>query len=171
MYFEYVQLGIEPKQQKVLDNLCKALQQKPEMKMELIQETNLEDEASVIAVNETKKRYLQLSAGGSMTAEIKIRLDSLPETDSLFVKFVNQQVAGQTDLHSTEEKCVRIMGKESLNKWVAEVMERRTQVVANYLRTEKQLPDNRYTIINAKSDMQLQPSASPKYIIHLLAAE
>jgi hypothetical protein len=50
-------------------------------------------------------------------------------------------------------------------------MERRNQAVANYLRTEKQLPDSRYTIINAKPDMQLQRSASPKYIIQLLAAE
>ncbi len=171
VYFEYVQLGIESKQQKVLDNLCKVLQQKPEMKMELIQETNLEDEASIIAVNETKKKYLQMPAGGVMTAEIKFRLDSLLETDSLFVNFVNQRVTGQTDLHSTEEKCVRIMGKESLNKWVAEVMERRNQAVANYLRTEKQLPNSRYIINNAKPDMQLQRSAPPKYIINLLAAE
>jgi hypothetical protein len=106
-----------------------------------------------------------------MTAEIKACLDSLPETDSLFVKFVNQRVTGQTDLHSTEEKCVRIMGKESLSKWVAEVMERRNQAVANYLRTEKQLPDTRYVINNAKPDMQLQRSAPPKYIINLSAGE
>lgn len=171
VYFEYVQLGIEPKQRKVLDNLCKVLQQKPEMKMELIQETNLEDEASVLAVNETKKKYLQLPAGGAMTAEVKARLDSLPETDSLFVKFVNQRISGQTDLHSTEEKCVRIIGKESLSKWVAEVMERRNQAVANYLRTEKQLPDNRYVIKNAKPDMQLQRSAPLKYLINLSAGE
>lgn len=171
VYFEYVQLGIENKQRKVLDNLCKVLQQKPEMKMELIQETNLEDEASVIAVNETKKKYLQLPAGGVMTAAIKARLDSLPESDSLFVKFVNQRVSGQTDLHSTEEKCVRIIGKESLQQWVSEVMERRNQAVNNYLRTEKQLPENRYVIKNAKPDMQLQRSAPPKYIINLSAAE
>ena len=171
VYFDYVQLGIEPKQQKVLDNLCKVLQQKAEMKMELIQETNLEDEASVIAVNETKKKYLQIPAGGVMTAEIKKRLDSLPDSDSSFVKFVNQRVTGQTDLHSTEEKCVRIMGKEALAKWVAEVMERRNQAVANYLRTEKQLPAQRFVIVNAKPDNQLQRSAPPKYVINLAASE
>jgi hypothetical protein len=63
------------------------------------------------------------------------------------------------------------MGKESLNKWVAEVMERRNQAVANYLRTEKQLPNSKYIIYNAKPDMQLQRSAPPKFIINLLAAE
>jgi len=49
------------------------------------------------------------------------------------------------------------------------VMERRNQAVENYLRTEKQLPDNRYMIKNAKPDMQLQRSAPPKYIINLSA--
>jgi hypothetical protein len=63
------------------------------------------------------------------------------------------------------------MGKESLSKWVAEVMERRNQAVVNYLRTEKQLPDTRYVIKNAKPDMQLQRSAPPKYLINLSAGE
>lgn len=168
VYFDYVQLGIEPKQKKVLDNLCKVLQQKQEMKMELIQETNLEDEAAVIAVSETKKKYLRMPAGGTLTEAIKQRLDSLAETDSLFVKYVNSLVTGQLDLHSTEEKCVRIMGKETLTKLVATVMERRNAAVVAYLQ-EKQLPATRYKISNAKPDMQLQRSAPPKYIIQLTA--
>lgn len=168
VYFDYVQLGIEPKQKRVLDNLCKVLQQKQEMTMELIQETNLEDEAAVIAVNETKKKYLKLSPGGALTAEIKQRLDSLPESDTLFVKYVNSLVSGQLDLHSTEEKCVRIIGKQTLSQLVAEVMQRRNAAVAAYL-GEKQLPAARYKIRNAKPDMQLQRSAPPKYIIQLAA--
>jgi hypothetical protein len=166
VYFDYVQLGIEAKQKRVLDNLCKVLQQKQEMNMELIQETNLEDEAAVIAVNETKKKYLKMSPGGSLSAEIKQRLDSLPETDTLFVKYVNSLVTGQLDLHSTEEKCMRIIGKETLSRQVSEVMQRRNAAVAAYLQ-EKQLPATRYKIRNAQPDMQLQRSAPPKYIIQL----
>jgi predicted transcriptional regulator len=136
------------------------------MNMELIQETNLEDEAAVIAVNETKKKYLKMSPGGSLSAEIKQRLDSLPETDTLFVKYVNSLVTGQLDLHSTEEKCMRIIGKETLSRQVSEVMQRRNAAVAAYLQ-EKQLPATRYKIRNAQPDMQLQRSAPPKYIIQL----
>jgi hypothetical protein len=168
VYFDYVQLGIEPKQKRILDNLCKVLQQKQEMTMELVQETNLEDESAVIAVNETKKKYLRLPAGGSLTAEIKQRLDSLPESDSLFVKFVNSLVSGQLDLHSTDEKCVRIIGKETLSRQVKEVMERRNAAIVAYL-AEKQLPATRYKIRNAQPDMQLQRSAPPKYIVQLAA--
>jgi hypothetical protein len=84
------------------------------------------------------------------------------------VKFVNSLVSGQLDLHSTDEKCVRIIGKETLSRQVKEVMERRNAAIVAYL-VEKQLPATRYKIRNAQPDMQLQRSAPPKYIVQLAA--
>ncbi|MEI5579349.1 hypothetical protein, partial [Streptomyces brasiliscabiei] len=44
MHFEYAQTTIQPNQQTILDRLAKAAANKPDLKVELVQVTNLQDD-------------------------------------------------------------------------------------------------------------------------------
>jgi hypothetical protein len=169
--FDYVQAGIQPSQQKVLDNLARVATEKPELKLELVQVTNRQDEAEAIAVYETKKAYLGIPEATPSNDAIKMRVDSLQNTDSLFVKYVEAKLKTNSSLESPGEKCVQLIGREKLEPMVTAVMAERNKVITDYLMVQKKIPADRLSVINTKEENQLQRSAPPKYIINVATKE
>jgi hypothetical protein len=172
IYFDYVQAGVQNDQKRALDQLAKVAANKPDLKIELVQVTNREDEAEVLALMEMKRQYLKLPADIEPGPELKKRTDSLRNTDSVFLRFLNTRLGTNNHpLQSVEEKCVLILGKDVLAGKVNASMERRNRLVSNYFNIDKQLPPDRFHIINARDSLQLQKSEPPKYLINVALKE
>lgn len=170
MQFEYTQTEILSNQQTVLDRLAKIAIDKPEIKIELTQVTNILDETEAIAVYQMKQKYLGISAAIS-PQELKHRTDSITNNDSLFVKYLVSKLPNAQGLQSTEEKCVQLIGREKIIPEVHALMDKRNAAVVQYLVNQKKVPSTSITISNTKELNQLQKSAPPKYLINVASNE
>lgn len=170
MHFEYIQTDIQPNQQAVLDRLARVAADKPDLRLELVQVTNLQDEREVLAVYEAKKKYLGITdvAAGK---DIRYRIDSVSNNDSLFVQYINARAGASVNLQSTEEKCVQLIGKDRLDPVVQSFLLRRNEAVMSYLTQQKGVPASNVMISNTKETNQLQKSAPPKYVINIAVKE
>lgn len=170
MQFEYTQTDIMPNQQTVLDRLAKIAIDKPEIKIELTQVTNILDETEAIAVYQMKQKYLGIS-NAIPAQELKRRTDSISNNDSLFVKYLVSKLPNAQGLQSTEEKSVQLIGREKIIPEVHALMDKRNAAVMQYLVNQKKVPSTSITISNTKELNQLQKSAPPKYVINVASNE
>ena len=170
MQFEYTQTDIMPNQQTVLDRLAKIAIEKPEIKIELTQVTNILDETEAIAVYQMKQKYLGIS-NAIPAQELKRRTDSISNNDSLFVKYLVSKLPNAQGLQSTEEKSVQLIGREKITPEVHALMDKRNAAVMQYLVNQKKVPSTSITISNTKELNQLQKSAPPKYVINVASNE
>lgn len=170
MHFEYAQTTIQPNQQTILDRLAKAAANKPDLKVELVQVTNLQDDMEAVAVYNMKRKYLGIPDNVS-SAQVKLRTDSITNNDSLFVKYINTALKTNSAIQSTEEKCVELMGIEKLQMLVQQQMQQRNAAVRSYLVDQKKMTDSSLHIINTKELDQLQKSSPPKYVINIAVKE
>ena len=145
--------------------------EKPDLKIELVQVTNKEDEAEAMALLAAKEKYLGIPPSSSITPTGKQRTDSIAITDSLFVKFVDAQLHSNSVLQSTGEKCVELFGKERLALRVTELMAQRNKAVSDYLLGIKKVPAASVSILNVKDENQLQKTEPPKYVINIAVKE
>jgi len=171
MHFDYLQSDVQASQQENLDRLAKAALEKPDLKIELVQVTNKDDEAEAMALLEAREKYLGINPSSPITPSIKQRTDSIAITDSLFVKFVNAQLHSNSVLQSTGEKCVELFGKDRLQLRIKELMEQRNKAVSDYLLVIKKVPAASVSIINVKDENQLQKTEPPKYVINIAVKE
>ncbi len=170
MQFEYAQTDIMPNQQTVLDRLAKIAIDKPDIKIELTQVTNILDETEAIAVFKMKQQYLGLT--NSLPAQVlKHRTDSITNNDSLFVKYLASKLPNAQGLQSTEEKCVQLIGRDKITPEVHALMDKRNTAVMQYLVNQKKVPATNIAISNTKELNQLQKSAPPKYVINVASNE
>ncbi len=170
MQFDYVQTEILPNQQTVLDRLAKIATEKPDIKLELTQVTNIADETEAIAVFTMKKKYLGI-ADAIPASQVKHRTDSITNNDSSFVKFIGTKLGTTASLQSTEEKCVQLIGRDKIAPEVQVLMQKRNDAVLNYLVNQKKVPATNIAIANTKELNQLQKSAPPKYVINVATKE
>lgn len=170
MQFEYTQTDIMPNQQTVLDRLAKIAIDKPEIKIELTQVTNILDETEAIAVYQMKQKYLGIS-NAIAAQELKRRTDSISNNDSLFVKYLVSKLPNAQGLQSTEEKSVQLIGREKIIPEVYALMDKRNAAVIQYLVNQKKVPATSIAISNTKELNQLQKSAPPKYVINIASIE
>lgn len=164
--FEYMQTAIGANQQTILDRLAKIVLEKPDLKLELIQVSNLTDEAEAVAVYEMKKKYLGINPSINKIL-IKQRTDSVSHNDSLFVQYLVKQIGSNSGLQSTEEKCVQLIGSDWLAPVVQSLIQQRIEAVVAYLAKEKHIPAANMVVSNAGSGNQLQKSAPPKFMVNL----
>lgn len=170
MQFEYMQTDIMPNQQTVLDRLAKIAIDKPEIKIELTQVTNISDETEAIAVFQMKQKYLGISSDISGQV-LKYRTDSITNNDSLFIKYLASKLPNAEGLQSTEEKCVQLIGRDKIIPEVNVLMNKRNTAVLQYLVNQKKVPVANIAISNTKELNQLQKSAPPKYVINVALNE
>lgn len=171
MRFDYLQSDVQASQQENLNRLAKAAIEKPDLKIELVQVANKDDEAEAMALLEAKEKYLGINPASPITPSIKQRTDSIAITDSLFVKFLDTQLYSNSVLQSTGEKCVELFGKERLQLRITELMMQRNKAVSDYLLGIKKVPASSVSIINVKDENQLQKTEPPKYVINIAVKE
>jgi len=166
--FDYLQNSLSASQTKVLDNLAKVLTEKPDLKLQLIQVTSREDEAETYALQQIKKQYLNITAD-SITNSLQSRIDSVDNKDSVFNSYVNSKLQGGSSFMSVQEKCIQLIGKTKMDTIVSSIMEKRNQVVTDYLTQQKQIATSRLLISSAKDE--ISRGQLPKYVINIAGEE
>ncbi|MEI9933289.1 MAG: DUF748 domain-containing protein [Ferruginibacter sp.] len=162
--FNYLQTAVTSDQQKQLDKLAKMLKSKPDLKLELIQVVNAEDEAEDLAVYAAKKKYLGIS--DSATDAQLVQVNSLSTSDTSFAKYIDSVQKNPTTYLSTQEKCVLIIGKPELQKCIDSIMQKRNESVQNYL-LRQQVPKQCIYIHNTNKPNDPNLGNYPKLIINV----
>ena len=168
--FEYMQSTISNDQLGRLDMVAKVLEQKPELKVELVQVNNTEMEKEFYAVFEAKKHFYFSKSGGSeqdsMSNELRNAIKQVDIHDSTFVLFVNSKVTGTDAFTPIQDKCRKIIGEEALQNYISERMQFRNNVVSNYLQNVKHIPPGRLRVINTPDQKTANTQTVSKYLIN-----
>jgi Domain of Unknown Function (DUF748) len=166
--FDYLQTTVTAVQQKQLDQLAKMVKNKPELKIELIQVVNKEDEAEDLAVCFAKGRYLGLTVD-SLTNDELHEISSVETDDSSFIDYIDS-VQKTTTYLSTQEKCVLWIGKDNLDKSIDSIMQKRNEAVAQYL-SQQHVPAANVFIHNTDKPNDPNLGNFPKLIINVASDE
>jgi len=75
---------------------------KPDLKINIIQESNNDEEAEQIALFEMKKKYLTTAYPDSSTSNDSLKIMVISLRDSSFIQYVNQQSANTNQLLSIQ---------------------------------------------------------------------
>jgi hypothetical protein len=166
--FDYLQTTVTAVQQKQLDQLASMLKNKPEIKLELIQVVNQEDEMENLAICYAKSQYLGLS--DSLTDAEKHDISSVATDDSDFISYVDSVLKKPGAYLSTQEKCVLLIGKEKLQQSVDSIMQERNEAVEHYLLQQK-VPQGALFIHNTDKPNDPNLGNFPKLIINVASDE
>jgi uncharacterized protein DUF748 len=162
--FDYLQTSVSAVQQKQLDQLASMVKNKPEIKLELIQVVNQEDEMENLAICFAKSQYLGLS--DSLTDTEQHDISSVATDDSDFISYVDSMVKTPNPYLSTQEKCVLLIGKEKLQQSVDSIMQERNEAVEHYLLQQK-VPQGALFIHNTDKPNDPNLGNFPKLIINV----
>jgi len=158
--FDLLQDSVLANQQKTLDNIAKILSQKPDLKLQLVQVDNLQDEDEAYALLEAKKQYIS-----SDSPKKQININDIDNKDSLFNKFVDSKLPSASFM-SVQEKCLQMIGREKAESVITNIIARRNQSIINYL-SQKQIQANRILVSPAKEENDLSRGQPPKYMINI----
>jgi hypothetical protein len=166
--FNYLQTSVSDDQQKQLNQLIKVLKEKTGVQLELIQVLHKHYEMEALAIYQAKKKYLGIVADSTTDQQLKI--NSLNINDSLFDKYVDSSLQGSSTFESVQEKCIRFIGKESLEASVATIMQQRIDAVSNYL-SQQQIPKERVLIHNSTIPNDPNVGNAPKFVVNIAAGD
>jgi len=165
--FDYAQATLNADQQKQLEELAKIVKDKPEMKLEMEQTTNSDDEQEKIAENLIKQKYLGF--GDSLTTDQQQKIASLNVNDTSFVKYLDSTLKPTTVL-SSQQKCIQLVGQEKLQQSFTTLLQQRNDAIQNYLQ-QLNAPKDRITISNSTKPFDPALGDNPKYVINMAIAD
>lgn len=131
VHFDQAQAVPGAKQYKVLDQLAKALAAKPELRADLIPLVDASAEAQEVALFEGKRRFLFAEAPALTNAD-STRILALANTDSLFVRYVEQATPALGG-KPVQERCLGMIGRDNVMALQREIEYARTEHVMQYL--------------------------------------
>jgi hypothetical protein len=163
--FQYLQHGVTEEQTRVINNLVKVLNDKPELGLELVQASNLQDELEHLAIFNAKKSYLGFSSIDSLNNVQYQKVSTLSNKDSLFNQWVDGQLGKENPLVSIQEKCISIFGKEKLHANAKRIEELRNTKLKEYF-VENNVSPDRILIKSINESEQSMSDAAPKFIMN-----
>ena len=131
VHFQPGQAVPDPQQYKVLDQLAKALAAKPELRADLIPLVDPFAEMQEIALFEGKRHFL-FSGATALTATDSSRINSLMNTDSLFMRYV-EQATPTLGGKPLQERCLGMIGRDQVSAQQRDMEYARTEHVMQYL--------------------------------------
>jgi len=174
--FDYLQKQFENRQMKSLDVISKALDEKPELKVSLVQVCSRENEKEQLALSLVKgmyykKQVLQTPKDTLDAKDLKAIAD-IPNKDSLFNVWLNQQflpedVSGMP----SQLKCIKLLGDQVLGQEVDKLFAIRNKMILDYFVTEKQLDSTRIKITNTTDEKSAQFESTPRYMVEFFVDE
>jgi hypothetical protein len=165
--FEYAQATLNTDQQKQLSQIAKIAVQKPGVKIEMSQTTDINNEKEKIAENLVKQRYLGF--GDTLTDDQQQKIASLNVNDSLFVKYIDS-ILVTPKAQSSQEKCMQIVGPQKLEVLFVALEQQRNTEVLNYL-LQAGAPKDRISIMNSPKPFDPALGDNPKYVINMAVAD
>lgn len=174
--FEYLQKDFESRQLKNLDVISKALTEKPELKVALMQVASRESEKELLALSLAKGAYYK-------TKIMQSPKDSLDETDykaigeisnkdSLFNIWLNEQLLPE-DVSGmpSQLKCRKMLGDQVLGQEVDKLFTIRNKMILDYFANEKQIDSTRIKITNTPDEKSAEFESTPRYTVEFVVDE
>ncbi len=129
--FQELQRHLEAPQRKSLTQLAKALEAKPELRVDLLPLVDSLAEAGELALFAAKSRYL-FPTQETLSKADSLRVKDLGSRDSSFVKWMNEQVPGMAEQPMTTRSAALVGGSENSRMW-QELEEARRKLVKQTL--------------------------------------
>jgi hypothetical protein len=174
--FEYLQKQFESGQLKNLDVISKALTEKPELKVALVQVASRDSEKELLALSLAKGIYYK-------TKIMQSPKDSLDETDykaiaeisnkdSLFNIWLNQQLLPE-DVSGmpSQLKSRKMIGDMVLGQEVDKLFAIRNKLIMDFFVNEKQLDPARIKISNTTDEDSAQFESTPRFTVEFFVDE
>jgi hypothetical protein len=174
--FDYLQKQFENRQMKSLDVISKALAEKPELKVSLLQVCSRENEKELLALSLVKgmyyKKQVLKTPKDTLDAKDLKAIADISNKDSLFNVWLNQQflpedVSGMP----SQLKSIKLLGDQALGQEVDKLFAIRNKMILDYFVTEKQLDSTRIKITNTTDEKSAQFESTPRYTVEFVVDE
>jgi hypothetical protein len=161
---------------KSLELISKALEEKPELKVAMVQVASHESEKELLALSLAKgiyyKRQILLTQKDSLDAKDLKAIADISNKDSLFNAWLNQQflpedVSGMP----SQIKCQILIGDQILGQEVDKLFAIRNKLVLDYLVNVKQIDSTRIKITNTTDEDSAQFESTPRFTVKFVVDE
>ena len=149
--FDFAQHELTEKQMEKLSTIKKILDEKPELVLEMKQVIDTAKAIEYLAFFEARKAYFfrhikHQPIPDSLPAEDLKAIDNIDNSEPSFLSFVDSTLNLYDPLISPLEKCIRLTGHDKLVALQLARMERRNNILRNYLITTLNIPETRFKI-------------------------
>jgi hypothetical protein len=174
--FEYLQKQFEGRQMKSLDLISKALTEKPELKVALVQVASRDSEKELLALSLAKgiyyKKKIMQSPKDSLVEKDYKAIADIPNKDPMFNAWLNEQFLPE-DISGmpSQLKSRKLIGEQMLGQEVNKLFAIRNQIVLDYFVNEKQLDSSRIKITNTTDEDSAQFESTPKFTVEFFVDE
>jgi hypothetical protein len=174
--FDYLQKQFESRQMKSLDLIGRALTEKPELKVKLLQVASHDSEKELLALSLAKGVYYKMkimqSPKDSLDANDYKAIENISNKDSLFNIWLNQQLLpDDVSGMPSQLKCRKLIGDLMLEQEVDKLFAIRNKMVLDYFVNEKQLDSTRIKITNTTDEDSAQFESTPRYTVEFFVDE
>jgi hypothetical protein len=167
--YDYLQSDIEKRQSKALNTLAKVLNQKKELRAELVHMNNPDWEKNQYALFEVKRLFfMETKNKDQLTREDSLAIDQIPRLDTAFVQFIKLK-SGKEISSDIEAACVDLVGQDKISQLLADVNEKRTAQLREYL-TEKCEGSNQFMVLEGDQKDKARYHERPKFLIRFDAS-
>lgn len=174
--FDYLQRELEKSQFKKFDLVAKMLNKHSDLTVQLLQLTDTVAEREALALSRAKERYylerIKGQPGEPLSKDDYKKLGDIKNQDSLFNAYLNEQLhISASELISTQEKSIRLIGFDKLEAEVQQLRIYRNEQVLRYLTAENSLPPARVSVVNNHDPLKSTGLPQPRYLVTYLAEE
>lgn len=155
---------LDVKHYKKLDNLANVLIEKPELSLILDSYYNLKKESNKMALVLSKAKYLNILNANFTTNQLA-SIDSVNNTDSLFLNYINKQLKSNDNL-TLEEKTTSLFTPEELKQKTDYYIKNQIQTIYNYL-LSKNINANQINNIMALSNTKYDATNTQNFYFSL----
>ena len=167
--YDYLQSDIEKRQSKALNAVARVLNQKKELRAELVHMNNPDWEKNQYALFEVKRLfYMETKNKDQLTLEDSLAIDQIPRLDTAFVQFIKQK-SGKEITSDIEAACVDLVGHDKISQLLADMNEKRTAQLTEYL-TEKCDGSDQFTVLEGNQKDKARYHERPKFLIRFEAS-
>jgi len=164
--FGHLQIRLNKTNKKHLDDLVKVLENKKDLNVEFKRITQKYEAIEHFAITESKFRYLykkHMPEIDEVSDEVMEELNVLNVKDSLFIRFVDDQVLEQDQALPIQRKCILMVGEEYADSKVDRVGFKRSKAISDYLIEEKHVSEERIRYTSLPQDSLIIHRSSALY--------
>jgi hypothetical protein len=168
--FDYLQQQFDNRQMKSIDLIARALTEKPDLKVKLVQVASHDSEKELLALSLVKGVYYKKNILKTPKDSLDIKdlkaIADISNKDSLFNSWLNQQflpedVSGMP----SQLKCRKFFGEQVLDQEVDKLFAIRNKLIIDYLVNEKKMDPIRITITNTTDEKSAEFESTPRYTV------
>ena len=156
--------------------ISKALEDKPGLKISMVQVASHQSEKELLALSLAKgsyyKKNILKTPKDSLDASGYRAIEAISKLDSLFNIWLNQQLLLEdvTGMPS-QIKCRKLIGDQMLMQEVDKLFAIRNKMVLDYFVKEKQIDSTRIKITNTTDEKSAEFESTPRYIVEFVVDE